>query len=199
MKKIIAEKQQLRKFFQEKRTNLSTEKKHELSKLISQNFINFLLKNNIDFENKIFGSFIATNSEADPSYIEEFLKNHNCQICYPKIIENSKVLQFIHNPQKLDFVSNKRFPKILEPAFGKILIPNYLLVPLLAFDDNLQRLGMGQGFYDNTIEDLKVKNPNLNSFGIAFDFQRSEQTLPTLKTDLSLDFVVTNQNIFTSK
>ena len=67
------------------------------------------------------------------------------------------------------------------------------------FDDNLQRLGMGQGFYDNTIEDLKVKNPNLNSFGIAFDFQRSEQTLPTLKTDLSLDFVVTNQNIFTSK
>ncbi len=69
MKKIIAEKQQLRKFFQEKRTNLSTEKKHKLSKLISQNFINFLLKNNIDFENKIFGSFIATNSEADPSYI----------------------------------------------------------------------------------------------------------------------------------
>ena len=199
MKEIIAEKQQLRKFFREKRANLSIEKKHELSKLISQNFINFLLKNNIDFANKIFGSFVATNYEADPSYIEEFLKSHNCQICYPKIIENSKVLQFIYNPQRADFVSNERFPKIFEPAHGEILIPNYLLVPLLAFDDNLQRLGMGQGFYDNTIQDLKVKNPDLNSFGIAFDSQYSKQALPTLKTDSSLDFVVTNQNIFTSK
>jgi 5-formyltetrahydrofolate cyclo-ligase len=199
VKEIIAEKQKLRKFFREKRANLSIEKKHELSKLISQNFINFLLKNNIDFANKIFGSFVATNYEADPSYIEEFLKSHNCQICYPKIIENSKVLQFIYNPQRADFVSNERFPKIFEPAHGEILIPNYLLVPLLAFDDNLQRLGMGQGFYDNTIQDLKVKNPDLNSFGIAFDSQYSKQALPTLKTDSSLDFVVTNQNIFTSK
>ena len=130
MKEIIAEKQQLRKFFREKRANLSIEKKHELSKLISQNFINFLLKNNIDFANKIFGSFVATSYEADPSYIEEFLKSHNCQICYPKIIENSKVLQFIYNTRKLDFVSNERFPKIFEPAHGEILIPNYLLVPL---------------------------------------------------------------------
>jgi len=199
VKEIIAEKQQLRKFFREKRASLSIEKKHELSKLISQNFINFLLKNNIDFANKIFGSFVATSYEADPRYIEEFLKSHNCQICYPKIIENSKVLQFIYNPQKLDFVSNKRFPKIFEPTHGEILIPNYLLVPLLAFDNNLQRLGMGQGFYDNTIQDLKIKNPNLNSFGIAFDSQHSKQPLPTLKTDSPLDSVVTNQSIFTSK
>ena len=199
MKEIIAEKKQLRKFFLEKRANLSIEKKHELSKLISQNFINFLLKNNIDFANKIFGSFVATSYEADPSYIEEFLKNHNCQICYPKIIENSKVLQFIYNPQKLDFVSNTSFPKIFEPLSGEILIPDYLLVPLLAFDNNLQRLGMGKGFYDNTIEDLKSKNPNLKTFGIAFNFQHSRQPLPTIKTDRALDFVVTNQKIFTSK
>jgi 5-formyltetrahydrofolate cyclo-ligase len=58
---------------------------------------------------------------------------------------------------------------------------------------------MGQGFYDNTIQDLKVKNPDLNSFGIAFDSQHSKQPLPTLKTDSTLDFVVTNQNIFISK
>ena len=199
MKEIIEKKQRLRKIFREKRMALSLEQSQEMSKLIAENFINFLLKNNIDFKNKIFGSFVATRFEASPSHIEEFLKNHNCKICYPKIIENSKVLQFIYNAQSLDFVSNTSFPKIFEPANGEILIPDYLLVPLLSFDDNLQRLGMGGGFYDNTIEDLKIKNPNLNSFGIAFDLQHSKQALPTLKTDSALDFVVTNANIFIAK
>jgi 5-formyltetrahydrofolate cyclo-ligase len=199
VKELIEKKQQLRKIFREKRSSLSAKQKDSLSKLIADNFINFLLKNNIDFENKIFASFVATRFEASPHYVEEFLKNHNCKICYPKIIENSKVLQFIYSPQNLDFVSNTSFPKIFEPISGEILIPNYLLVPLLAFDDNLQRLGMGQGFYDNTIADLKIKNPNLNSFGIAFDLQHSAQPLPTLKTDLALDFVATNTNIFTAK
>ena len=199
MKEIIEKKQQLRKIFREKRSSISSETKDSLSKLIADNFINFITKNNFDCKNKIFGSFVPTRFEASPEYIEEFLKSHNCRICYPKIVENSKVLQFIYNPQKLDFVSNTSFPKIFEPLSGEILIPDYLLVPLLAFDNNLQRLGMGGGFYDNTIHELKVKNPDLNSFAIAFNFQHSRQPLPTIKTDLALDFVVTNQKIFTSK
>ena len=199
MKEIIEKKQKLRKIFREKRMALSLEQSQDMSKLIAENFINFITKNNFDCKNKIFGSFVPTRFEASPEYIEEFLKSHNCRICYPKIVENSKVLQFIYNPQKLDFVSNTSFPKIFEPLSGEILIPDYLLVPLLAFDNNLQRLGMGGGFYDNTIEDLKGKNPNLKTFGIAFNFQHSRQPLPTIKTDLALDFVVTNQKIFTSK
>ncbi len=199
MKEIIEKKQQLRKIFHEKRSSISAETKDSLSKLIAENFINFLTKNNFDYQNKIFASFVATRFEASPEYIEEFLIKQNCKICYPKIVENSKVLQFIYTPQKLDFVSNTSFPKIFEPLSGEILIPDYLLVPLLAFDKNLQRLGMGKGFYDNTIHELKVKNPNLKTFGIAFNFQHSRQPLPPLKTDLALDFVVTNQKIFTSK
>jgi 5-formyltetrahydrofolate cyclo-ligase len=72
-------------------------------------------------------------------------------------------------------------------------------VPLLAFDTNLQRLGMGKGFYDNTIDDLKRKNPDLKSFGIAFNFQHWQQALPLIKTDLSLDYVATDINIFVAK
>lgn len=199
MKEIIEKKQQLRKIFHQKRSSIGAETKDSLSKLIAENFINFITKNNFDCKNKIFASFVPTRFEASPEYIEEFLKSYNCRICYPKIVENSKVLKFIYNRQKLDFVSNTSFPKIFEPLNGEILIPNYLLVPLLAFDNNLQRLGMGGGFYDNTIKDLKSKNPNLKTFGIAFNFQHSRQPLPTLKTDLALDFVVTNQKIFTSK
>ena len=77
MKELIEKKQQLRKIFREKRSSLSAKQKDSLSKLIADNFINFLLKNNIDFENKIFASVVATRFEASPHYVEEFLKNHN--------------------------------------------------------------------------------------------------------------------------
>ena len=42
MKEIIEEKQRLRKIFQQKRSSLSLESKDFLSKLIAENFINFL-------------------------------------------------------------------------------------------------------------------------------------------------------------
>jgi 5-formyltetrahydrofolate cyclo-ligase len=199
VKEIIAEKQRLRKIFHEKRSSIDLETKGSLSKLIAENFINFLTKNNFDYQNKIFASFVATRFEASPEYIEEFLIKNNCRICYPKIVENSKVLQFIYNSQNLDFVSNESFPNIFEPPSGEIMIPDYLLVPLLAFDNNLQRLGMGKGFYDNTIDNLKIKNPDLKTFGIAFNFQHWQQALPLIKTDLSLDFVATDVDFFVAK
>ena len=52
---------------------LSLEQSQDMSKLIADNFINFLTKNNFDYQNKIFASFVATRFEASPEYIEEFL------------------------------------------------------------------------------------------------------------------------------
>jgi len=36
-----------------------------------------------------------------------------------------------------------------------ISIPNLILVPLLAFDTNKNRIGYGKGYYDNTLRSLK--------------------------------------------
>ncbi|MFM7703158.1 MAG: 5-formyltetrahydrofolate cyclo-ligase, partial [Alphaproteobacteria bacterium] len=86
--------------------------------------------------------------------------------------------------------------KILEPKLGEILIPNFLFIPLVCFDKNLNRIGMGAGFYDRTIAILKLKNPKLKLIGIAYDYQFYNQDLPTEKTDQSLDFIVTNSSLF---
>ena len=45
---------------------------------------------------------------------------------------------------------------IPEPVSSKILYPDILLVPLVGFDNNLNRLGYGGGFYDRYIK--KIKN-----------------------------------------
>ena len=47
---------------------------------------------------------------------------------------------------------------IVEPTLGKKIYPDIILVPLVAFDDDLNRLGYGGGFYDRYLEKIsKIK------------------------------------------
>ena len=58
---------------------------------------------------------------------------------------------------------------IPEPISKKVVIPEILLIPLLAFDDDLNRLGYGGGYYDRYIE--KFKKIKFLKIGIAYSFQ----------------------------
>ena len=82
---------------------------------------------------------------------------------------------------------------IPEPTTDKIVYPDILLVPLVAFDKNLNRLGYGAGYYDRLIESLKKKK-KIIKIGLAFDFQEFN-LIPTSKYDQKLDYIVTNKNI----
>ena len=46
---------------------------------------------------------------------------------------------------------------IPEPEKKNIVYPDVLLIPLVAFDKNLNRLGYGGGYYDRLIEKLSKK------------------------------------------
>ena len=64
-----------------------------------------------------------------------------------------------------------------------------MLVPLVAFDKHLNRIGYGGGFYDRYIKKIK-KNKNIITIGFAYSFQKVKE-IPTNKYDIKLDFVVT--------
>ena len=80
---------------------------------------------------------------------------------------------------------------IPEPASGKKIVPNILLVPLVAFDKNCNRIGYGGGFYDRYIKKIK-KIKKIITIGLAYSFQRINQ-IPADKYDVKLDFIVTNE------
>ena len=69
------------------------------------------------------------------------------------------------------------------------VIPDYLLVPLLAFDRAGYRLGYGGGFYDRTLQKLRASGPRL-AVGVAFAGQ-ALPSVPREATDERLDWIVT--------
>jgi len=84
---------------------------------------------------------------------------------------------------------------MLEPSLkGKIFLPNFMLVPLLAFDHNNNRLGYGKGFYDRFLNKfLKIKK-NITTIGVAFSFQKYNK-LPVSNLDKKLDYILTEKGL----
>lgn len=72
--------------------------------------------------------------------------------------------------------------------------PEILIVPLVAFTKQGDRLGYGGGFYDRTLEALRAKRPTL-AIGFAYTAQLSPN-LPIEPTDQPLDLIVTETDIF---
>ena len=93
---------------------------------------------------------------------------------------------------------------ISEPrAHGELLKPwvlQLILLPLVAFDAQGRRLGMGAGFYDRTLAFSrslpKLRKPSL--IGLAHQLQQTA-ALASEAWDIDLDWVVTDQQILHCK
>ena len=75
-----------------------------------------------------------------------------------------------------------------------------LLMPLVAFDVDGNRLGMGGGYYDRTLSYFCYRQCWLKPriIGLAYDFQRVE-SLESMAWDIPLDAVVTDRAIYRSR
>jgi 5-formyltetrahydrofolate cyclo-ligase len=76
------------------------------------------------------------------------------------------------------------------PAEGATVTPNWLIIPLLAFDRAGGRLGYGGGYYDRTLALLGRNNPNLIGIGVAYAAQEIAQ-VPTGPHDIRLPAIAT--------
>lgn len=83
--------------------------------------------------------------------------------------------------------------KAMVPVDAVNIVPEVLIVPLVAFDRNGGRLGYGGGFYDRTLELLRADRPTL-AIGFAYSAQEQDG-LPLEPTDQPLDLIVTETEI----
>ena len=84
---------------------------------------------------------------------------------------------------------------ISEPsATAAEVVPDIVLVPLVAFDRAGHRIGYGAGYYDRTLEALR-RHKTLVAIGLAFTVQEIPQ-VPALPHDVRLDYVLTETDLF---
>ena len=97
--------------------------------------------------------------------------------------------------EKHDVLQINKFG-MLEPIKSlKNVVPNIMLIPMLAYDKKNNRLGYGGGFYDRYLKKyLKIHN-NILTIGIAFSFQKHHK-LPVSNNDVRLDYILTEKGIF---
>lgn len=132
-------------------------------------------------------------------------------------IDTSNIIRYLHfiNPElivavpKIDLLLNSmlnyRYQEdmemkmnsygILEPAAGEIIYPeeiDFVLLPLLAFDNRGYRVGYGKGFYDKFLSECR---PDVLKIGLSY-FDPVEEITDINEFDIGLNYCITPNDIF---
>ena len=148
-----------------------------------------------------FACYLATQGEINTQLLIDELWHHKKECLLP-ILHCSKQnkLQFMPFNEETTLIHNRY--GILEPKRQTSLICplhsiDILFMPLVAFDTQGQRIGMGGGYYDRTLNFLlrrhAWKKPKL--IGLAYEFQKTEH-IPKQAWDISLDLIITETTIY---
>ena len=143
----------------------------------------------INIKNKIIGGYYPYNYEADTLELLKKLEKKNYLISLPKINKNNKMNFYqwsFKDPLAINIYG------IPEPISKKKVNPEVLLVPLVAYDGELNRLGYGGGFYDRYISSVK-QDKKIIKIGLGFSFQKINK-LPTNQYDKKLDYIITEKD-----
>ena len=139
---------------------------------------------------KIIGGYFPVNFEIDDLKMLKKFETNKFNISLPVIKKN-----FQMDFYKWSFSDPLKVNKygIPEPEIKNIVYPDILLIPLVAFDKNLNRLGYGGGYYDRLIQALSKKK-KLLKIGLALSVQKIDK-VPINVYDQKLDYIITNKYI----
>lgn len=144
-----------------------------------------------------FALYLANDGELDPSPLMQELLQQGKK-CYLPTLHPSRAYHMLFMPfdKKTELVANRY--GILEPKLdeGKVFPAEQLDVvftPLVNFDDQGNRLGMGAGFYDRCFAFLKQqKRRETYLIGLAYEFQYLPHIIAE-DWDVSLDAVISDK------
>jgi len=144
---------------------------------------------------KRFALYAASDGEIDTSDLIDRLLASGRQVALPVVLPD-RLLAFYRYTAKTRLVRNRY--GILEPdtrSTPSVAVRglDVVFMPLVAFDENGHRLGMGGGFYDATFGRLP-RRPVL--IGLAHALQGVARLEPR-DWDIPLDAVVTEHGIIT--
>ncbi len=137
---------------------------------------------------RVLSGYMPMRTEIDPL---PAMAAHRGPVCVPVVPGKAVPLRF--RAWSPDAVMEDGPFGARVPAGGAWLVPEVLIVPLLAFDRRGYRLGYGGGYYDRTLEGLRECGP-VTAIGFAFAAQEVPE-VPIEPTDQRLDLIVTEAGV----
>lgn len=141
--------------------------------------------------------YLTSDGELDTQPLIETLWQQGVTVYLPRLHPFSKgnLLFFRYLPTS-HLIQNRL--KIWEPKLdiSEMILPqdlDVIITPLVAFDEQGNRMGMGGGYYDRCLSDWQLTGKPY-PIGYAHDCQRVE-SLPTEHWDIPLPLIVTPSNI----
>jgi 5-formyltetrahydrofolate cyclo-ligase len=154
---------------------------------------------------KSIAGYAAFDGEVDPFALLSLALNKNKRVFLPRIHRNTDInaMDFVEVHNLAELTSNHF--GILEPINAKqdYASPDDLeivLAPLVGFDNQARRIGMGYGYYDQYFSftlDIPADRKRPYLIGLAFDCQYVNE-LPLHSKDVPLDIVITESAIYRS-
>jgi 5-formyltetrahydrofolate cyclo-ligase len=177
-------KSQIRKKILKKRLNFNFKNK----KINYQNLIKLLKTVS---KNKKIGLYYPIGSEVSTIEIIQYLREKKYTISLPVLEKNSRMSFYVWNEKSPLIINNLGIP---EPIKLKKISPSALVIPMVAFDTKLNRLGYGGGFYDRFISKLE-KTKKILKIGLALSCQKINK-VPTNRFDKKMNYILTENKVY---
>lgn len=186
------DKKNLRLAFHAKRSAITAEQRDIASQaLVQQIYSQDWFKHKYSF-----ALYSAMASEIDTQPLITTLWQHQKK-CYLPRIAKDNALVFAQYSTDTVLIPN-RFG-IAEPtattplcALGDL---DVIFMPLVAFDEEGHRLGMGAGYYDKALAGICEQKTRPLLVGLAYELQKARH-IPQDMWDINLDIVVTEQSLY---
>ena len=183
------------KTYLRRKSLIQRKKKHLTSNKFNFNLIFKIIKKHFLKKKIIIAGYYPSNYEVDILNFLEQASEKKFRVALP-VIKSSTAMNFKSWIFKEPLYVNKF--GMLEPKdSSKNIIPDLIMVPLAAFDNSLNRIGYGKGYYVRSLKKISKIKKNAISLGIAYSFQKC-QKIPTNKHDFKLDYIFTEKGIINS-
>ncbi|MBS9781419.1 MAG: 5-formyltetrahydrofolate cyclo-ligase [Gammaproteobacteria bacterium] len=177
------------------RKNLSTTDKAEKS----QTIIKKIIESN-DYKNaKHIGMYLAMPEEVNLQTLIETAWKDGKSVYLPVVIGWGELLLFApytSDSQLVKDALNIDIPNTDTDSYITADKLDLVITPLVAFDKNNNRIGMGGGFYDRTFSCKKLQaNPDSPQnkptlIGVAFAIQQTDSLIPVNEWDIPVDKII---------
>ena len=186
MEVFFLEKNEVRQVIRRQRAALSAEQVSNASTAVLKKFVSLDVTRRAEH----VAMYLSDENEIETGPMIEWLQFHNKAVYLP-VVQGENLVFCSYESRYL--VRNKF--NILEPDPSRcpecdLSLLDIIIIPLVAFDNQLARIGRGAGYYDRALAGLQQLDKPPLLIGFAYHMQRIADCSPQ-HHDVKMDYIIT--------